>query len=307
MGGYIGRRIAQGLIVIVAAITISFALANVLGNPVDVVAGYNLSPQQRAQLVHAYGYDKPIAERYVTYVSKVSHGDFGQSLRNDDPAAQVVLHALPYTAVLVLGAILTACAVAIPVAIHSVLRRESRLDRVLRRGLALVQGVPEFWLALLLVLLFSVTLHWLPSIGASGVQSLIMPVLALSLPLMSTIVRLVRSQLVDVLGMDFITALRAKGLTMREIVFHHAVRNSLAPFVTFLALQLGWLVGGTILVENVFSWPGIGSLMVSATQVRDLTVIEACVVLVATAYVVLNLLADLAIAAIDPRVRVAAR
>ena len=200
-----------------------------------------------------------------------------------------------------------ACAVAIPVSILSVLRRESLADRTLRRGLALAQGVPEFWLALLLVLLFSVTLGWLPSIGASGLDSYVLPVLALSIPLMSTIVRIVRSHLLDVLGMDFVTALRAKGLTTREIVYRHALRNALAPFITFLALQLGWLVGGTILVENVFSWPGLGSLMVSATQVRDLTVIEASVVLVATAYVVLNLLADLAVAAIDPRVRMVAR
>jgi ABC-type dipeptide/oligopeptide/nickel transport system permease component len=217
-----------------------------------------------------------------------------------------VLDGLPYTLTLVIGTLVVACTVAVPLAVLSVMRPGSLLDRVLRRTFMVVQGMPEFFIAVLLVLAFAVKMHLLPSFGVSGPSSYILPIAALSLPLISTLTRLMRSQLLDIMGREFITALRARGLTQREIVFGHAVRNAAPTIVTYLALQSGMLVGGTILVELVFGIPGIGQLAVTAAGQRDLNVIQAVVVTVACIYVLLNLLADVAVYSLDPRVRAAA-
>jgi ABC-type dipeptide/oligopeptide/nickel transport system permease component len=303
---YLIGRIAQGVIVVAGAVAISFVLASLAGNPVDAIGTANLSPAARQALAHQYGFDLPFLQRFVRYFGDVLHGDFGHSFRSQQPATHLVLQALPYTLELVFAAMALACVVAVPVAVFSVLRRESRADRAIRRLLIVAQGLPEFWLALLLVLLFAVELAWLPSVGADTASSLVLPTLALSIPLFSTIVRLLRSQLLDIMGMEFILALRAKGLSDREIVLGHALRNAIAPVISFLGLQVGWLLGGTILVEVVFGWPGIGNLAVTATGNRDLAVIQTVVVFTAIGYVLFNLIADLLVLAIDPRVRATA-
>jgi ABC-type dipeptide/oligopeptide/nickel transport system permease component len=302
MRRYLAVRLGQGVLVIFGAITISFVLASVSGNPVD--ARYtNASVGVRNQLIHQYGYDRPLLTRYVSYVGGVVHGDFGRSLGDVAPPLSRVADALPYTLLLVAGATLVASLAAIGVGTLAVLRRASRLEVLTRRGLMVLQGIPEFFAALVLVLVFAVGLGWLPSFGVAEPRSFILPIVALALPLLSTLTRLVRAQLLDILGMDFVTALRAKGLAERDIVLRHAMRNAAPPLITYLALQVGWLLGGTIIVEVVFGIPGIGSLAVAATRSRDLPVVQAVVVTVAVGYVVLNLAADAVVLAIDPRAR----
>lgn len=299
---YAGSRLAQGVLVVLGAVIISFALINLSGNAVDAL-GTSLDPSTRAQLLSEYGLDRPLPERFGAYLVGAMHGDFGQSFRGTDSARGLVLNALPYTLLLVSISLVVACAVALPVALHSVLRRQSMADRLVRRGFMLMQGLPEFFIALLLVLVFAVNLGWLPSVGISGASSYVLPVIALSLPLLSTLTRLVRSQLLTVLGMDFVTALQARGISGGRIVLRHALRNALPPLITYLALQVGWLLGGTLIVEVVFGIPGIGQLAVSAAQQRDLNVVAAVVVIAASAYVVLNLVADLLVFMVDPRIR----
>jgi peptide/nickel transport system permease protein len=301
---YVLGRVAQGLVIVFGAVTISFVLAHLSGNPAEVLVGGQMSQEQVDQLSHRLGYDRPLLVQYFDYIGKVVRGDLGESFRYQEPAVDSVFTALPRTLLLVAGAILVACAIAVPTAVYSVLRRESLGDRVLRRTLIAGQGIPEFWLGLILVLVFAVWLQWLPSIGFSGFRSLILPVVTLAIPLSSLLVRLLRANLLDIMMSDFVVALRAKGLSELEILRGHALRNALVPFVTFLALQIGWLIGGTIIVENVFVWPGIGTLALSATQVRDLPVIQAIVIVVAVGYVLLNLAVDLLMLAIDPRIRV---
>jgi ABC-type dipeptide/oligopeptide/nickel transport system permease component len=206
---------------------------------------------------------------------------------------------------LVFGAVIVASALAVPVALLSLLRRESLLDLVLRRTLMVLQGLPEFFVGLVLVLVFAVSLAWLPSFGASGPAWYVLPIAALAIPLMSSLARLLRAQLLGILHEEFVTALRARGLGPREIVLRHGLRNALPPLIAYLALQLGWLVGGTVIVEVVFGIPGLGELAISATRDRDITVIQAVVVTVAVGYVGFNLLADLIVYTIDPRVRAA--
>jgi peptide/nickel transport system permease protein len=303
MLNYVAIRIGQGLLVVLGAVAISFVLVNVSGDPVGVLGGQLLGPEEKQRLVHLYGYDRPLFEQFTDYMGSVVQGDFGTSFRQPVGALALVVEALPPTIYLVLGSLLVTIVVAVPVSLLSVLRRGSLLDRGARNSLIVLQGLPSFWLGIVLVLIFSVQLRWLPSVGNSGWTSYILPIAALSLPLMSTVVRLLRSQLLDIMGMEFVTALRAKGLSERDIVLRHALHNAMPPLVTFMALQIGWLFGGTIIVEAVFGWPGIGTLAITATNNSDLTVIQALVVVVAVVYVLLNLVADLLVLAIDPRLR----
>jgi ABC-type dipeptide/oligopeptide/nickel transport system permease component len=300
---YMLGRLGQGLLVVFGAITISFLLVHVTGNPAQVLAGGTLPPKEVAALSHELGYDKPLLQQYADYVGGVAHGDFGDSFRYRSSAASLVLTALPNTLLLVGLAILLATALAIATALYSVLHSDSRFDRWLRRALMVFQGIPDFWLCLMLVLVFGVELRWVPTIGFTGVTSLILPVVTLALPLVSSFVRLLRANLLDLGGSDFMVALRAKGMSEREIMWRHGLRNALVPFLTYLALQAGWLIGGTIIIESIFVWPGVGLVLLSAVQARDLTVIQAVVVIIAISFVLLNLLVDLLVMWLDPRTR----
>lgn len=302
MARFIGIRLVQGLVVVFGAATISFLLTSVSGNAID--ARYtNLDSVTRARLMHQYGYDQPLPERYLHYLGNVLHGDFGPSSGVSTSPLSSVLHALPYTLLLVASAIVLATTIAVLVATFSAIRRDSAIASFARRTLMVLQGIPEFFVGLLLVLVFAVQLGWLPSFGIDQPDSWILPVIALTVPLISTLARLTRSQLLDVLGRDFVIALRAKGLSEREIILRHGLRNAAPSLITYLGLQLGWLLGGTIIVEVVFGIPGIGLLAVSSARVRDVATVQAVVVVVAAGYVLLNLLADLAVYALDPRIR----
>jgi peptide/nickel transport system permease protein len=305
---YLIARLAQGALVVLGAVTISFLLVNAVGNPVDALgAGAELSPSARRALIQQYGFDEPLPARFVEYLSELLRGDFGQSFRSEDSALDMVMRALPNTVLLILAAVTLAWLVAAPVALYSVLHPQSRVDRVVRNVLVVAQGIPDFWLALLLVIVFAVNLAWFPAIADGTLSSLVLPTVAIAVPLMSTFVRLFRGQMLEVMSSDFVIAMSARGLPMRKIVRSHVVPNSLAPLITFMALQLGWLLGGTLIVETVFGWPGIGNLAITATNAQDLPVIEAVIVVTATAYVLCNLAADLVVAVLDPRIRVAGR
>ncbi|HZV74387.1 MAG TPA: ABC transporter permease [Conexibacter sp.] len=308
MTRYLLTRLAQGVAVVLGAVAISFLLVNAVGNPVDALGtGAQLTERAHRELIHQYGYDQPLPARFADYLSRLLRGDFGTSFRSEDSALALVLRALPNTFLLILVSVVLAWLIAAPVAIRSVLKRDSRSDRVVRNGLVVIQGVPDFWLALLLVIVFAVTLGWLPAIADGSPSAIVLPMCAIALPLVSTFVRMLRSQLLEVMTSDFVIAMSVRGLSMRKIVLRHVLPNALPPIVTFMALQLGWLLGGTLIVETVFGWPGIGDLAVTATTQTDLPVVEAAIVLTAAAYVLCNLLADLLVVALDPRIRVAGR
>ncbi len=300
---YLAARVWQALVVIFGAVVISFLLTTLSGNSASIQAGPFATPARVKQVAHEFGYDRPVLERFGRYIVHVAHGDFGRSYRLGGSAMGSVLHALPYTLLLVGAVLVVALAVAVPLALVTLLRRGSLWDRGVRRVALLGLGVPEFWLAIILVLIFSVQLHWFQPIGYSGARSLVLPTAALALPLIPAIVRLLQGQLLDVMGADFIVAQRAKALPPRAIVLRHALRNAMPEFVTYMALQVGWLIAGTVIVESVFQWPGIGSTMFSAVSTRDLAVVQAVVVVVAVVYVALNLAADLIVLWLDPRIR----
>ena len=304
---YVITRLMQGLFVVFGAVTISFILVNMIGDPASVLAGGQLSRDQVAVLAHQLGYDRPVVERYFDYMGALATGDLGLSIRYQTPVLGLVLTALPATLLLVCGAILLACFIAIPVAVYSVLRRDSVTDRATRRGLMVLQAIPEFWLGLMLAMVFAVALRWLPSIGFTSPQALILPTVVIALPLISSLVRLLRATLLDTMDSDFVLAIRAKGIADRDIVLRHGLVNTMSPFLTLVTLHLGWLIGGTLIIETIFVWPGVGTLLVNAVKVRDLPVIQGIVVLIAVSTVLLNLMVDLVIMAIDPRIRLGRR
>lgn len=300
---YIASRLVQGIVVLIGAMIVSFWLAHLTGDPAEVLAGTSLPPDEVRRLAERLGYGDPLGKQFVDFMGGALHGDFGTSYRANDSALSVVLSRLPATLGLIVGAMALGCLIAIPTAVYSVLHREQRVDRGIRRTLMVLQGMPEFWSGLVLVLIFSVSLHWVPSLRNGDPAAWVLPIIVLALPLSATLVRVLRADLLDVMRSDFVVALRAKGIDERTIVLRHGLRNALIPFVSLLALQTGWLFGGTIIVESVFVWNGIGSLLLTSVDTRDITVVQAIVVLIAAAYVLLNLLADLLALAIDPRLR----
>ncbi len=304
-GRYVLGRLGQGVLVMFGATMISFVLVNLAGNPADALSG-DLLPEQRAALAHQLGYDQPLLQRLLDFLSGAVHGDLGTSFRTGQSAASMVLESFPNTLLLICGAVGGALVVSVPLAIFSVLHRESIADRAIRRALMFFGAFPPYWVGLILVLVFSVNLGWLPSIGFASPASLILPAIAIGIDVVPAFVRVLRSSLLETAQSDMVVNLRGKGFSDRWIFSRQALMNSLIPFITLLGLQIGWLIGGTLIIEVVFAWPGIGSGLMDAVRSRDLAVIQATVVLVAAAYVILNLLVDLLIMAIDPRVRLSA-
>lgn len=301
---YIASRLAQGLIVILGAVTISFLLVGASGDVVEATTAPTATPQEIQQRKHELGLDRPVLERYVENVTNIAQGDFGREYRSGRPAIDLVMTALPNTVALVLAAVVFAWPIALAVAFMSVLKRGTLRDRIVRRGLIALQGIPEFWFGLILVVVFSINLQWFPSFGFNrGLWSLVLPAIALGTPLIPTLVRLIRGQLLDFMALDLATALRAKGISDRRIVVAHGLRNVLVPTISFLTMQLGLLLGGTLIVEAVFGWPGIGQLLLSSIAGRELEVVQAIVVVIACVFVALSLVADLIAFAIDPRIR----
>ena len=300
----VGQRLLQSVVVLLGALVISFILANAAGDAAQARLGLFATPDQLAEARQKLGLDRPIEVRLLSYMGHAARADFGNSFSlQKQSALSLVLHALPWTLGLVLAAMTLGLCLAVPGAVISVLRSSRAEDKSVQTGFFIFQGIPEFWLALLLVMCFSVWLGWLPSLGASGIKSWILPVVALAIPFSPALFRLLRGQLLDIGEMDFMRALRGKGLSDREIILRHGLRNAAPPFIALLFLQIGWMVGGTLIVEILFSWPGIGSLLSYAVTNRDYPVVEAVVVVVAASYLLLNLAADLLTLALDPRVR----
>lgn len=299
---YVAGRLGQGVLVLFGAVTASFILVHLTGNPATVLAGGQLPPAQVRALSEQLGYNRPLIDQYLSYLGHAVQGDFGNSFRYGTGAVSTVLTALPNTLILIGISLAAAIAISVAVASASVLHEGGWSDRLWRPVMSALQGIPDFWIALILVLILSVKLRWLPSLGFAGPSSLIMPCIALTLPMLASFTRLLRGSLLDFTGSDIALALRARGLTRREIVIHHGMRNAMVTFVSYVALQAGWLVGGTLIVETIFAWPGIGTMLLGAVQSRDLTVIQATVVIIAVAFTLLNLLADLAVIWLDPRI-----
>jgi peptide/nickel transport system permease protein len=304
MTGYIVRRLIQAVGVVIGVSVVIFLLVRFLpGDPARIMLPEGASPEQIQAMRRALGLDQPIPAQYLLFASQAVRGDLGRSLFYSAPATEVVLGHLPATLKLAGFSLTLALLVAVPVGVVSAVRRDSLWD-FLGMGLALVgQSMPAFWLGLMLILVFAVILGVLPASGADNAFSIILPGITLGAYLMALVTRLVRSGLLDVLGEDYVRTARAKGLASRTVIYGHALRNVLIPLITVIGLQLGSLLGGAVITETVFAWPGVGTVLFTAINARDYPLIQASVLLLSIFFVLINLAVDLLYACVDPRIR----
>lgn len=303
MTAFIIRRVLQAALVILGVSLITFLLLQVSGDPASLLLPLEASPADLERLRSTLGLNAPLHVQYLRFLSALVQGDLGTSITYRDPALELVLDRLPATLLLGLSALALAVIVALPLGIIAALNPNTWLDR-LGMSLALFgQSVPIYWMGIMLILLFSVQLGWLPTGGRGGFENLILPVVTLSLYSMARTARMVRSSLLDVLSEDYVRTARAKGLLSHVIVLKHALRNASLPILTVIGLDLGNLLGGAVITETIFAWPGIGRLAVQAIYARDYPVVQATVILGALIYVFVNLIVDVFYAWLDPRVR----
>jgi peptide/nickel transport system permease protein len=300
---FVARRIATSAIAVFGVVTIIFVLARLVGDPVSLMMQPGMTPADVAALRHGLGLDQPIPEQYAHFVIGALHGDFGTSPWQSQPAFALVIDRLPATLELTVSALGFAAFFALILGTLAAARPGSWADRFCNGITMIGQAMPNFWLALMLVLLLSTTLHWLPPAGYGHIQNLIMPTLSLSLFTLSRLARLVQSELQTALRQDYVRTARAKGLSELVVLLRHALANVMIPLVTVLAVDFGLLMGGAVVTESVFAWPGVGRLLIQAIGQRDFPILQAGAFVIATIVVTTSLLADLAYAALDPKIR----
>jgi peptide/nickel transport system permease protein len=304
MGSYILRRVAYAVFVLWGALTIIFVTVRIVpGDPASMMLGAGATEDDVAALRQRLGLDDSLPVQYVRFVAEAARLDFGESLWLNRPVLTSVGERITTTARLAIAAMAIALVVSFPLGILAALKQRSVVDGLVSVVSLLGQSVPSFWLGIMLILIFARQLRLLPSAGSETWKHLIMPAVTLALPLVGVLTRLVRSGLLDVMYEDYIRTARAKGLGPRSVLTRHALRNMLIPVVTVAGLQLGNLLGGTVIVETVFGWPGIGRLLVDAIFHRDYPLIQAAILFITTGFVVINLLVDLSYVYLDPRIR----
>jgi len=303
MQRYIIRRLLGALIVALGACTVVFLLLRLSGDPVSLLLPVEASYEDYVQLKHSLGFDRPLVVQYLNFLKNAIKGDFGTSLRYRSPALPLVLERLPATFELTGFAVLIGLAIGIPVGVLCAVHRGKPID-VAGMWLSLFgQAVPVFWLALELILIFAVKLRLFPTYGRGGIQRLILPATAVGLPLAAIITRLLKSTMEEVLAEDYVRTANAKGLAPSIVLFKHALRNAIGPVLTIVGVQFGSLLGGAVVTEMVFAWPGMGRLLLQAVGNRDFEVVQAVVFVTALLVTGANLIADILCAVVDPRVR----
>jgi peptide/nickel transport system permease protein len=309
---YVLRRLLQMLPVLLLASFAIFAMIYAVpGGPVAVLVGENASPEEVAATIARYGLDRPMLIQYLDWLGRALIGDFGLSLHSRQPVLGLIGERLPATLQLAVAAIVVALLVGIPVAIASAVRPESWLDRVLSGWSALALGVPTFWLGILLILLFAVELRWLPSASRyvpfweaplDALRSLALPALTLGIYVSGIFARFLRASLIGEARQDYVRTARAKGVPEGRIVGLHIMRNALLPFVTIVGLMMANFIGGAVVTEAVFTYPGLGRLVIQAISTRDYPLIQGCIMVILVGYMLINLTVDLLYAWIDPRI-----
>jgi len=305
MGKYLLRRAVQSLVVLAGALLISFVILRVVpGDPATLMLSDMATPDEVEQMRIALGVRQPIFIQFGIYLKQIVTGDFGISYRRGTPALELVMVYLPATIELALTSLALTIAVAIPVGVLAAIRKNSWIDNALSVGALIGQSVPVFWLGIMLILLVSVQFRLLPTSGYGELKHLVLPAVTLALSNIALVARITRSSMLEVIRQDYIRTARAKGLSETTVMVRHALRNALAPVVTVLGLQIGTLLGGAIITETVFGWPGAGALLVSSISYRDYPVVQVMVVISAVIFVVTNLVVDIVYVMLDRRVTV---
>jgi len=300
---YFIRRLL-GLIPLLIGVSVAvfLILHAIPGDPARLAAGPDASEEDIRQISKNYGLDRPVYVQYWIYVDKVLHGDFGESFRTQRPVIEEIRRTLPATIELTTAAMLVAVLLGVPIGVYSSLHPGSRIDRLITTLAVLGISMPGFFLGLLLMLLFAATLGWLPPTGRGTIAHLVLPTLTLGLPYVATFARLARSNMLDVLSEDYVRTARAKGLSRSVVIYKHALTNASIPLVTVLGIFYGRLLGGAVIVETVFAWPGMGRYMIEAILLRDIYVVQGTIMVFALSVVIINLIVDGLYGLLDPRI-----
>jgi peptide/nickel transport system permease protein len=299
---YICRRLFHTLFMIAGISLIVFLITNVIGDPLALLVPLDATHEDIANISKQLGLDEPIHERYLIFLKNLLKGDFGESFIFEEPAMDLVWEHLPATMELTLAAMLIAVFFAIPIGIISAIRPYSLLDRIARFFALIGQASPSYWLGIMAILFFGVKLRILPISGRGGLDHLILPAATLGFYAMAAIMRLTRSAMLDVMDMDFIRTARIKGLGEKKVILKHAFKNALIPVVTIVSLFTGRLLGGAVITETIFAWPGLGRLSIQAVQASDFPLVQAAVFMMSIFFIFINLVVDILYSWIDPRI-----
>jgi peptide/nickel transport system permease protein len=301
---YIAARLATAVLVILGVSVVSFFLTFLTGDPAEIMLPPGATAAQIEKFRAEWGFDDPLIVQYWRFLKRAVHGDFGVSLRHGQQSLPLIAARLPATLQLTVTAMLLAIVLAVPLGVLAATHRGGPID-LLAMGVALVgQSVPNFWLAIMMILLFAVSWGLLPTSGRGGVAHVVMPAVAIAINLMALLTRLVRSTMIEMLSEDYVRTARAKGLRELFVTSRHALPNALIPLVTVIGLQFGYILGGAVVIETIFTWPGVGLFTIQAILNRDYPVVQASVFILATAVVLINLTVDLLYVWLDPRIRV---
>ncbi|MGY2167515.1 ABC transporter permease [Pseudomonas gingeri] len=284
------------------SIVIFLVMHFIPGDPAQLAAGPDATEADIAQIRKNYGLDQPLATQYIIYVKKIASGDFGESFQTFTPVLESIARTLPATIELTAAGMLLAVLIGVPLGIVAALKPRGLLDSSLTTVAVLGISIPGFFLGLILMLIFSANLGWLPPTGRGGLQHLILPAVTLGLPYVATFSRLARSTMMDVLKEDYIRTAYAKGVPGYKVILKHALSNAAIPLVTVFGMDFGRLLGGAVIVETVFAWPGMGRLLIDAIMARDIYVVQGTVIVFAAAVVIINLIVDLVYGILDPRI-----
>jgi peptide/nickel transport system permease protein len=301
--GYLARRALAAIPTLWGVATLVFLMARLLpGDPARVIAGVLASPTDVERIRHQMGLDQPLWIQYLDFMGSLLHLDLGTSAHTDAPVVEEIGSRLPYTIELAIVALVIAVTVGILAGIVAAVRRNTALDLIISGLSVFGVSMPVYWLGLMMIILFAIELHLFPAAGADEPTSIIMPAVTLALFSVGLITRMTRSSMLEVLGQDYVRTARAKGAPFRRVVFRHALRNALFPVMTVIGLQFGALLGGAVVTETVFAWPGVGRLLVDSIFFRDYPVVQGLVLMFGTTFVLINLFVDLLYAYVDPRI-----
>jgi peptide/nickel transport system permease protein len=309
---FLARRLAYSVVVMFGVLIVVFALVHLVpGDPVRIALGTRYTPEAYNALRAASGLNRPIAEQFLHYVGSALHGDLGVSFRNGDPVTVTLLERLPATLSLAAVGIVIALLISVPAGVGAALREGRLSDAIVRIASQFGVSIPDFWMGILLIGLFATTLGWLPTSGyqpllgdpVGWLRHVILPGLTVGIVAGAIMTRYIRSAVLDVASMDYVRTARSKGLPPRVVTFRHIVRNAMIPVLTITGIQLATILGGVIVVEVVFAWPGVGRLTYTAVAARDYPLIQGAVLLIAALFLLINLVVDMLYALVDPRIR----
>jgi len=301
---YAVRKLAFGVLVVFAVTVILFAVMQLMpGDPIRLIANPRMTPEKMEQLRHQWGLDQPVYVQYFFWLARFLHGDFGTSIVTGQPVSFLIATRLPYTLALAGLALLLEYALAVPLGLIAAVKQNSALDRGIVFVSTILWSVPTFWLGILLMLLLAVKIPVFPISGYSGPLSIVLPALTLTLPALAGTLRLTRSEVLEAVREPYVLTAYAKGLPSRAVLIRHVLRNALIPVTMMFFLSLPWLLGGSVVVESIFSWPGMGRLLWKSIGVQDLPVVQGIVVIIAVLTVISNVAGDIVAGLLDPRIR----